>query len=211
MRPGLPSAVLKLFGASYRPCYIANRDKQMHFKRHFRVPCARYAGGIRSGEECVLVFWGGGGGNNAAERVILWNTRWQSLRMNGIICWGCCSTFLQFYATSLFPEYSKGWFCIKFLYISREFCLILRINNNLRDWWNDEMRWDVLNSFVKFYGKEIIFFDLWSKIIRVSQNFTNGWRKGSDSDIGNKSERDWKKRLKIVFYPGWCFGIYVYN
>lgn len=34
----------------------------MHFKRHFRVPCARYAGGIRSGEECVLVFLGRGGG-----------------------------------------------------------------------------------------------------------------------------------------------------
>lgn len=41
------------------PVCIANRDKQTHFKRHFRVPCARYAGGIRSGEECVLVKGGG--------------------------------------------------------------------------------------------------------------------------------------------------------
>lgn len=87
MRPGLPSAVFKLFGASYRPCASRTEISKCILKDIFAFPAPRYAGGIRSGEECVLV-GGRGGGNNAAERVILWDTG-QGLRMNGIICWGC--------------------------------------------------------------------------------------------------------------------------
>lgn len=60
MRPGLPSAVFKLFGASYRPCASRTEISKCILKDIFAFPAPRYAGGIRSGEECVLV-WGVGG------------------------------------------------------------------------------------------------------------------------------------------------------